>query len=194
MIVGIEAMRSRVKRLVGEVFFAVLGLFGEGFANRHFSARLLFRHVIMQKILRINADVPWPVHWTSQVRAAYRISKGTRCPGLALGCYLDGRNGILIGKNTWIGPHVRIISKNHDVNCYPQYQAEQPIVIGDNCWLGAGCTILPGVRLGNHVVVAAGAVVPNSFDEHDIIIAGVPARIVKKLPPYGKPDAKAMDL
>jgi acetyltransferase-like isoleucine patch superfamily enzyme len=101
-----------------------------------------------------------------------------------MGCFIDGRNGIDIGQNVWIGPKVNLISRNHNVCDYHQYVEDGPIVIGDDCWLGTGSTILPGVRLGNHVVVAAGAVVTKSFSEDDIILAGVPARIVRRLEPY----------
>jgi len=102
-----------------------------------------------------------------------------------MGCYLDGRNGIEIGKNVWIGPKVSLISRNHDVHNYHSYVEDSPpIVIGDNCWLGAGSIILPGVQLRDHVIVAAGTVVTKSFDEEDIILAGVPARIIKKLDTY----------
>jgi acetyltransferase-like isoleucine patch superfamily enzyme len=139
-----------------------------------------------QHILRINSDVPWPVHWSSQIRCAEKIDRGDRYPGLSMGCYIDGRNGIVIGKNVWIGPKVSIISMNHDPYDYHQYIKTEPIVIGDNCWLCTGCIILPGVKLGNHVIVAAGAVVTRSFEEDNIVLAGVPARIIKRLSPYGK--------
>ncbi len=137
-----------------------------------------------QKILRINAHVPWPVHWTSQIKAADRIQRGTRFPGLALNSYLDGRNGIIVGQNTWIGPRVSLISMNHDVADYDKYEQTGPIVIGDNCWLATNVTILAGVHLGNHVVCAAGTVVTKSFEEDDIMLAGIPAKIIRKLPPY----------
>jgi acetyltransferase-like isoleucine patch superfamily enzyme len=101
-----------------------------------------------------------------------------------MGCYLDGRNGIIIGKDVWIGPKVNLISMNHQVDDYRVYATADPIVIGDHCWLATGATILPGVRLGNHVVVAAGAVVTKSFPEDDILLAGVPAKVVRKLGPY----------
>jgi acetyltransferase-like isoleucine patch superfamily enzyme len=170
-------------RLV-DLAYRGLSLFGPGFSNRQFSVRLLARHVFIQKILRINSHVPWPVHWMSQVNAVHKIVRGNRCPGLAMNCYIDGRNSIKLGNNLWMGPRVSLISMNHDTRDYRQYIEEDPIVIGDNCWLGTGCSILPGVRLGNHVIVAAGAVVTKRFEENDIIIAGVPARIVKRIAPY----------
>ncbi|NOX63645.1 MAG: acyltransferase [Chloroflexi bacterium] len=173
-----------LRALVHKLVLRFLGMFGSGFANPQFPPRLLLKHVILQKVLRINAHVPWPVHWTTHVIAPENIQRGTRAPGLSHGCHLDARNGIIFGKNVWVGPRVSIISMNHDICNYHRYQPAQPIVIGDNCWLGANAIILPGVRLGNHVVVAAGAVVTHSFTEDDILLAGIPARIIKRLPPY----------
>ena len=101
-----------------------------------------------------------------------------------MGMYLDGRNGIRIGTNTWMGPRVSIISMNHNTVAYKTYMSDGPVVIGNDCWLGANVIILPGVTLGNHVVCAAGAVVTKSFPENDILLAGVPARVMKQLGPY----------
>jgi acetyltransferase-like isoleucine patch superfamily enzyme len=73
---------------------------------------------------------------------------------------------------------------NHNTSNYTHYVKTGPIIIGDNCWLGAGSVILPNIKLGNHVVVGANAVVTKSFLQNDIVIAGIPAQIVKRLPPY----------
>ena len=164
--------------------FRILRLFGPGFANSQFPPKLLVKHVIIQKIFRINRHVPWPVHWTSRIMAPEKIEPGTRAPGLSYGCHIDGRNGIIFGKNVWVGPHVSIISMNHDIMNYRKYVPSSAIIIGNNCWIGANAVILPGVQLGNHVVVAAGAVVTKSFQEDNILLGGVPARIIKHLPPY----------
>ena len=169
-----------------KVLYVVLKPFGPAFSDRKFPARLLLKQVIVQKIFRVSGHVPWPVHWSSQIKCPKNIQRGTRCPGLSIHCYLDGRNGIIIGKNVWIGPKVSIISMNHDPNKYDRSVVTNPIVIGDNCWLGTGVIVLPGVRLGNHVVCAAGAVITRSFQEDNILLAGVPAKIVKKLQPYVK--------
>ena len=59
---------------------------------------------------------------------------------------------------------------------YPYKKA--PVVIGDNVWIGANVTILPGVTIGDYVVVAAGAVVTKDVPS-GVLVAGVPA-IVKK--------------
>ena len=55
-----------------------------------------------------------------------------------------------------------------------------PITIGDNCWIGGGAIINPGVSLGNNVVVASGSVVTKSFGDN-VIIGGNPAKIIKEL-------------
>lgn len=138
---------------------------------------------IAQRILRINSHVPWPCHWSSRVGEVSRIKLKTfpPFPGLGIGQYIQAMNGIDIGTNVRLGPGVKLISANHDLLDFEKHLSDEPIVIGDNCWIGANAIILPGVSLGNHVIVGAGAVVTKSFFEDDVVIAGNPARIVKKL-------------
>lgn len=157
---------------------------GKGFDNSNFSLRLLIKSFIIQKVIGFNRSVPWPVHWSSKVTSAERIDWGSRCPGLSMGCHIDGRNGIKFGKNVWVGPRVSIISMNHDPNNYHEYIECGPIIIGDNCWLAANSIILPEVELGSHTVVAAGAVVTTSFPEGNQVLAGVPAKVTRKLSAY----------
>ncbi|EKN06837.1 acyltransferase [Parabacteroides johnsonii] len=61
---------------------------------------------------------------------------------------------------------------------YPPLHKE--IWIGDNVWVGAGAVILPGCRIGNNCVIAAGAVVCNDLPDN-VMVAGVPAKIKKSL-------------
>lgn len=153
--------------------------------NSVHSQIVIFKIGFFQKILGFNRKVPWPVHWTSHVNSFENIDPGTRTPGLAKNCHIDGRNGIKLGSNVWIGPDVKIISMNHDVNNYHQYVKADPVKIANNCWIGAGAIILPEVELGEHTVVAAGSVVTKKFLEGNQIIGGNPAKIIKKLQNYG---------
>lgn len=157
---------------------------GEGFANSRFPVSLLLKCFFIQKILGFNRSVPWPTHWSSKVTAPDRIARGNRCPGLSMGCHIDGRNGIEFGENVWIGPRVSVISMNHDQNDFHKYIEGGPVIIGNNCWLGANAVILPQVELGSHTIVAAGSVVTKSFKDGNQVLAGVPARVVKKLEEY----------
>ena len=59
-------------------------------------------------------------------------------------------------------------------------QAE-PVRIGDDVWLGGNVTVLPGVTIGNNVVVGAGAVVTRDVPDN-CVVCGVPARMVKQIP------------
>ncbi|RPI02851.1 MAG: acyltransferase [Calditrichaeota bacterium] len=165
------------------IYFLLRTFAGNAFADPQFPAPKLIKHFILQKILRRNAHVPWPVHPSTIIKAPEKINRGTRCPGMAPFCYLDGRNGIIIGENTWIGPRVSIISMNHDLCNYSKYIPSNPIIIGKNCWIGAGAIITAGVNLGDHTVVAAGAVVTKNFSGN-VLIAGVPARVIRELEGY----------
>lgn len=157
---------------------------GEGFSSELFSVRLQLKHIILQKLIGFNRHVPWPVHWTSKITAVKNIQRGTRCPGLASGCHIDGRNGIIIEENVWIGPRVSLISMNHDPDDYDSYMAADPIIIRKNCWLATNAIVLAGIELGEHTIVAAGAVVTKSFPQGNQILAGNPAKVIRELGEY----------
>jgi hypothetical protein len=164
---------------------------------RNFSTKILFlgpkRYIlyfIAQRVLRINSHVTWPVHWSSIVSHPNKIKKALQLPYLGHhpGCYIQAMNGIEIGKNVRYGPNVHIISSNHSLLDYDKHDHTSPIKIGDNCWIGSGAIILPGVELSDHVIVAAGSVVTKSFT-NDKLIGGVPAKVIKRLDPYtGNPN------
>ncbi len=128
-----------------------------------------------QNVLDINNDIPWMVHFTSRVTGEITIGENVWISfALSGGCYIQGINGIEIGNNTIFAPGVKIISANHNKGNLNKFEKKGSIKIGNNCWLGANAIILPGVELGNNVIVAAGAVVTKSFNDNSLI-AGVPA-------------------
>ena len=96
--------------------------------------------------------------------------------------FLGGQGGIEIGANVIMGPGVRIFSENHrfDDPTLPirlQGETRQGVVIEDDCWVGAGATIVDGVRIGTGSVVAAGAVVTRSVPARSVV-GGVPAKAI----------------
>lgn len=171
-----------------KIFIPVLNLlmhiFYKGFQHEGMSRKKLLKLLFIQKIIGFNRKVPWPVHPTSFVKGYENITPGTKAPGLAMGVYIDGRNGIILEDNVRIGPKVSIISRDHQLDDYNSYKEEQPIRIGRNSLLTTGCIILPGVELGEHTVVAAGAVVTKSFPEGHQVLAENPARVIKNLGAY----------
>jgi acetyltransferase-like isoleucine patch superfamily enzyme len=98
---------------------------------------------------------------------------------------LAERGNLTIGDRVSIAPRVTLVTSSH-----PNHSrirgfapvAQGPIVIEDDVWLGTGCVILPGVRIGRGAVVGANAVV-----QHDVsplhVVAGQPARTVRELTP-----------
>ena len=89
------------------------------------------------------------------------------------------RGGITIGNGARIAANVQLISNNHD-----PYDLDiltcKPVVIGDFAWIGAGATVLPGVRVGRHAVVGAGAVVTHDVPDYAVAV-GNPARVTRLL-------------
>ena len=92
---------------------------------------------------------------------------------------------VCIGNHVNLAQGITVTALNHnfaDTNRRIDEQgiSTRPVVIGDDVWIGANAVILPGVTIGRHVVVAAGAVVTKDVPENTIV-AGVPAKVIKKL-------------
>jgi maltose O-acetyltransferase len=90
---------------------------------------------------------------------------------------------ITIGDDVQIGPNVQLLTPTHPVEPEPRrqkWEAAQPIVIGDNVWLGGGAIVLPGVTIGANTVVGAGSVVTRDLPA-DVVAVGNPARVVRTL-------------
>ena len=103
--------------------------------------------------------------------------------GRGLPSQRPGRPAITVGNGVFIGPKVNLITINHDAD--PENRSAtygRPIVIEDKVWIGINSTILPGVRIGYGAIVGANSVVTKDVPPMTIV-AGNPARIVKKIEP-----------
>ncbi|KAH3667523.1 hypothetical protein OGAPHI_003172 [Ogataea philodendri] len=90
---------------------------------------------------------------------------------------------IILGNNCKIGPNVTITTADHPLDANGRSEGldySRKVIIGDNCWIAANATILPGVQLGDNVVVGAGSVVTKNIESNSLVL-GVPGRIVRKL-------------
>lgn len=121
-----------------------------------------------------------------QILYPERVEIGENCK-LNHQVYLNARSGIKIGDDVTISYGAKIISTGYDLNEWIErgnrrHFEDQPIFIGNRCWIGAGAMILPNVNItGEFVVIAAGAVVTNDITENKVVVAGNPAKIIKKL-------------
>lgn len=93
---------------------------------------------------------------------------------------------VTIGEHVMIGQELLALSRNHnfeDTEVPPKYQGfaeDQPIVIGDDCWIGARVVLLPGVTIGRHCVIGAGSVVTRDVPDYSVV-GGNPARVLRSL-------------
>src|SRR6476469_364896 len=90
---------------------------------------------------------------------------------------------ITIGDDVQMGPNGQLLTPTHPVEPGPRrdkWEAAQPIVIGNNVWLGGGVIVCPGVTIGENTVVGAGAVVVRDLPAN-VVAVGNPARIVRQL-------------
>jgi acetyltransferase-like isoleucine patch superfamily enzyme len=94
-----------------------------------------------------------------------------------------GGSGVIIGDNVMIAPHCMIAAGDHD---YLQTEkpirfagniTKGPIIIEDNVWIGANCTITDGVRIGRDAVIAANSVVTTDVAPYDLV-GGAPAKFI----------------
>ena len=92
---------------------------------------------------------------------------------------------VCIGNHVNLAQGITVTALNHNFEDASKRIDEQgistkPVVIGDDVWIGANAVILPGVTIGKHCVVAAGAVVTKDVPDN-CVVGGVPAKLIKKI-------------
>ncbi len=101
---------------------------------------------------------------------------------LGIDCRVD--NDVILGDYVLMGPEVAIYSQTHefkDLEVPVMNQgamARRPVVIGDDVWIGIRSVILPGVTIGNHVIIGACSLVNHDIPDY-AIVGGIPAKILK---------------
>lgn len=175
-------MKKILKRLITGNSFLHSKIYNYGFITK-FNFRQYFFNRVVNFLSGKKQGAYNCAHFSSRVIAGDKLilegsKKGTYCSLVVSGgCYLQAGNGIRIGEGTIWAPNVAIISANHDMNRTDHGWSEaEGVVIGKNCWIGTGATILPGVVIGDNCIIAAGAVVTRSFPADHLVIGGVPAK------------------
>lgn len=120
-----------------------------------------------------------------EIYAGKYIRIGNNC-NINSSVLLNGKSGITIGDNVTLSHGAKLISTGYDVDHWMAtgervHFNDKPIFIGNNCWIGANAIILPGVKItGEFVIIGAGAVVTKDITESRVLVAGNPAKIVKR--------------
>lgn len=103
---------------------------------------------------------------------------------IGIGCkfYVSSNVEVSIGDNCDIAPDVKFVTGSHHLGSSDRRAGEcfaDNISIGSGCWIGINSVLLPGVHLGSGTVVAAGSVVKTGSYPPNILLAGVPAKMIK---------------
>ncbi len=157
--------------------------------NRSYYCRIalgkLVLNWIVQRVFRINSEVPYSVHFTNKVTGwkycefEDEVVLANLC--VSTGAYIavfEGSN-LTVGAGTIWACNVCIQTADHAPGDLFKHVVAS-VKIGRNCWLANGVVITAGVELGDNVIVGANAVVTKSFPSN-VIIAGVPAKIIGEL-------------
>ncbi|MGR3806299.1 galactoside O-acetyltransferase [Pasteurella testudinis DSM 23072] len=95
---------------------------------------------------------------------------------------LDGAK-VTFGDNVFIAPDCGFYTAGHPLDSERRNQGLEyayPITVGDNVWFGGGVKVMPGVTIGNNVVIAAGSVVNRDIPDN-VIAGGVPCRVIRPI-------------
>lgn len=171
-------MNKRPSRLKRAIFYRLYLLTMRGESMRWLPIRRwIIDHLLGRRHhrLQIFADV--------FVEGVHGLSIGDNV-SVNRGCNLSAAGGLTIGNDVAIGHSTSVLTTEHrfsdpGVPIKEQPVDQFPVVIGDNCWIGARVCILAGVSLAKGTIVGAGAVVKGSSKQENCTLAGVPARMIR---------------
>ena len=92
-------------------------------------------------------------------------------------------NKVTFGENVFIGPNCGFYTSGHPLDYETRNKGleyAKPIKVGNNVWIGGNVCVMPGITIGDNVVIGAGAVVTKNV-ESNVVVAGNPAKIIKKI-------------
>jgi maltose O-acetyltransferase len=122
------------------------------------------------------------------IRPPFYLEYGTRV-SIGVGtffnydCLMLDVAAVTVGTDCQVASRVQFITATHPIDPEPRrigWESAKPIVVGDNVWLSSGVIVCPGVTIGDHTVVGAGAVVTRDLPA-GVVAMGVPARVVREI-------------
>lgn len=100
---------------------------------------------------------------------------------IGYGCSIASHELVRVGAGSHLGPYTNILDNDyHDLRDHSLVPPSQPVIIGENVWIGTRVVVLPGVTIGDGAVIGAGAIVTKDVPPYTVA-AGNPARIVREL-------------
>lgn len=116
-------------------------------------------------------------------RDRIKISKNVR---INENVFFQGAGGIEIGENTTLSYGATILSTGYDISNWEENHIKkehknEKVILGENIWICANVTILPGIYIADNSIVASGAVVTQSLTEPNCLYGGIPAKKIKIL-------------
>lgn len=178
---NIKRLSYLVLRFFFSPFFDRVFLAGRFFEDSFGGWKWAFRSLFTQKLLGFNRKTPFPVspfiHISNPKNIEFHPDDINNFQSFGI-YYQNPDAQIIIGHSTYIAPNVGLITTNHDFADLKNHLHGKDIIIGEGCWIGMNSIILPGVTLGEKIMVGAGSVVTKSFYEAGSIVAGNPAKII----------------
>lgn len=172
---------KKLKRILGKFLYVIFG--------KHLpSAHCIIKPIgIASKAIRawearmILEKCGKKVNIYPEARFSSKVELGNNSD-IGLAARIQGK--CIIGDNVMMGPEVMIWTMNHRTSdwtvpmMYQGSEEEKPVVIGNDCWIGSRVVVLPGVKIGNGVIIGAGTVVSKDIPDYAVAV-GNPAKVVK---------------
>jgi len=144
-------------------------------------SRVKKRKKIMKKILRTERDDFW-IEQPFWCDYGYKIEIGKNFYSNHNLVILD-TNKVKFGDNVFIAPNCGFYAAGHPINAEERNKGleyAKPIEVGNDVWIGGNVVVLPGVKIGDNVVIGAGSVVTKDIPSNSVAV-GNPCRVIKTL-------------